>query len=114
MMIASDETRRTSSIAIFESMSALTADIMRSTIAASTVLPASEPKAASEASQMARRIHMRDEKKIITRTPIQTTMERPNRESQSTRNTCLYWRNPKRHQIARTRYDSAESDSPDM
>ena len=114
MTIASDETSSSSSTHIFASMSAPTCPRMPSTMGESTVFPTRAPNADSDASHIARRIHISDEKKIKTRMPIQTTMVRPKRESQSTRNTCRYCRNPARHQMARTRYDSAESASPDM
>ena len=95
-------------------MSPLTRTRMLSTTSGFIVLPTSEPNAASDASYTASRTHMSDEKKIKTRMLIQTTTECPKRESQSTRNTCRYWRNPARHQTASTRYDSAASESPDM
>ena len=83
-------------------------------MSASTVLPTRPTKDFAEASSTARRIHMSDEKKMSTSTTTQTIVDFPNLFSQSTLKTCLYCRIPSMHQMASRRYDSAESDSPEM
>ena len=102
-MIARDEPIRTNSTRALSSMWRPTFPASSTTAASSTVRPTSSPNARSDSSPIETRIHMIDEKKTRTSTPVQAAVDRPNRLSQSTRKTWRYWRNPAMHQTESTR-----------